>query len=129
MLRNLLARIHGDGGHYVAQHGLEKAMEDADQLCAKWRAQQAEAQEPVATINISDDDFGIGLTDDYAFGVKRLPNGKHLLFTRPQPAQRPPLTIAEVEQILARWNYELHGDRSRFIARETELAHGIGFAK
>jgi hypothetical protein len=38
MLRNLLARIHGDGGHYVEQHGLEKALEDADTLVAAWRA-------------------------------------------------------------------------------------------
>lgn len=28
-LRNLLARIHGDGGHYLAEHGLEKAVADA----------------------------------------------------------------------------------------------------
>jgi hypothetical protein len=43
MLRNLLARIHGDGGQYLAQHGLDKALEAADQLCAVWRAQQAGA--------------------------------------------------------------------------------------
>ena len=42
MLRNLLARIHGDGGHYVEQHGLDKALEDADQLVAKWRVGAAE---------------------------------------------------------------------------------------
>lgn len=42
--------------------------------------------------------------------------------------KRKPLTIAEVEAILARWSYELHGDRARFIVRETELAHGIGAA-
>ena len=28
-LRNILAIIHRDGGHYVAEHGLEKATEDA----------------------------------------------------------------------------------------------------
>jgi len=28
-LKNLLAIIHRDGGHYVAEHGLEKATEDA----------------------------------------------------------------------------------------------------
>lgn len=43
-----------------------------------------------------------------------------------QPVQpSDPLSIAEVEAILARWNYELHGDRARFIVRETERAHGI----
>lgn len=39
MLRDLLARTHGDGGHYVEQHGLEKAAADADILIADWRAQ------------------------------------------------------------------------------------------
>ena len=38
MLRNLLARIHGDGGHYVERHGLEKALDDANGLVAAWRA-------------------------------------------------------------------------------------------
>lgn len=38
MLRDLLARIHGDGGHYVAVHGLEQAMVVADALVAEWRA-------------------------------------------------------------------------------------------
>lgn len=32
-LQNLLAVIHGDGGHYAAEHGLEKATEDA---IARW---------------------------------------------------------------------------------------------
>ena len=40
-------------------------------------------------------------------------------------AQRQPLTIDEIEAILARWNYETHGDRARYIVRETEAAHGI----
>lgn len=39
MLRNLLASIHGDGGHYVAEHGLDAALESADQLVAGWRAE------------------------------------------------------------------------------------------
>lgn len=38
MLRNLLARIHHDGGHYVEQHGLDKALEDADSKVVKWLA-------------------------------------------------------------------------------------------
>ena len=36
-----------------------------------------------------------------------------------------PLTVTEVEQILAQHNYELHGDRARYIVRMTEAAHGI----
>jgi len=29
LLKNLLAIIHRDGGHYVAEHGLEEATDDA----------------------------------------------------------------------------------------------------
>jgi len=36
MLRNLLARIHRDGGHYIEQHGLDKALEDAEAQVAVW---------------------------------------------------------------------------------------------
>ncbi|MEY2854636.1 MAG: hypothetical protein RL030_1768 [Pseudomonadota bacterium] len=36
MLRNLLARIHRDGGHYLEQHGLDKALEDADAQVVQW---------------------------------------------------------------------------------------------
>lgn len=39
--------------------------------------------------------------------------------------QRKPLTVTEVEQILAQHNYEIHGDRARYIVRMTEAAHGI----
>jgi hypothetical protein len=34
-LKNLLAMIHGDGGHYVERHGIEKACEDAEEKVAK----------------------------------------------------------------------------------------------
>ena len=40
-------------------------------------------------------------------------------------AQRKPLTINEVEKILHQHNYELHGDRARYIVRMTEEAHSI----
>ena len=33
-----------------------------------------------------------------------------------------PLSIAEEERMLAQWDYEMHGDRARYI----EAAHGIG---
>jgi len=39
--------------------------------------------------------------------------------------QQQPLTVQEVEQILAQHNYELHGDRARYIVRMTEQAHGV----
>lgn len=38
MLRNLLAVIHGDGGHYVMTHGLDKAIEEAERLVGARRA-------------------------------------------------------------------------------------------
>ena len=31
-LGNLLARIHGDGGHYLEEHGIDKAVSDADDI-------------------------------------------------------------------------------------------------
>jgi len=37
-LRNLLARVHCDGGHYVAAHGIDKATLDADLLIVAVRA-------------------------------------------------------------------------------------------
>tara|TARA_R110000868_G_scaffold1501_2_gene11778 strand:- start:1360 stop:1710 length:351 start_codon:yes stop_codon:yes gene_type:complete len=51
-------------------------------------------------------------------------HGTHMLYTA--PPQRKPLTIHEVEQILAQHNYEIHGDRARYIVRMTEEAHRIG---
>ena len=37
-LSNLLARIHRDGGHYEAQHGIDKAVADADDKVAQLNA-------------------------------------------------------------------------------------------
>ena len=34
MLGNLLAVIHRDGGHYTAEHGMEKSYEDAEKKVA-----------------------------------------------------------------------------------------------
>jgi hypothetical protein len=36
------------------------------------------------------------------------------------------LTVVEIEQMNAQWNYEIHGDRTRYLVRMTEKAHGIG---
>ena len=41
LLRELLARIHCDGGHYVDQHGLQIAFDDADDKIVKWLALSA----------------------------------------------------------------------------------------
>jgi hypothetical protein len=45
MLRNLLARIHGDGGHHLEAHGLDKSLEDADVLIANWRSNERDAED------------------------------------------------------------------------------------
>ena len=43
-----------------------------------------------------------------------------------QPKERQPLSVLEVEQILNQHDYNVHGDRARYIVRMTEAAHGIG---
>ena len=40
----LLARIHGDGGHYESKHGTEKARTDAGELVANLRAMLSESK-------------------------------------------------------------------------------------
>jgi hypothetical protein len=40
-------------------------------------------------------------------------------------ARRGPLTSAEIEKLLALWDYDLHGDRARYLVREAEKVHGI----
>lgn len=47
------------------------------------------------------------------------------LYAHPAPQKQKPLTVQEVEQILAQHNYELHGDRARYIVRMVEQAHGV----
>lgn len=47
-LLNLLARIHGDGGHYVEQHGLEKAVADAEAKWVVWKRHGIEALRAMA---------------------------------------------------------------------------------
>ena len=42
-----------------------------------------------------------------------------------QQAEPVALTDAEIEQMNAQWNREIHGDRTRYLVRMTEKAHGI----
>jgi hypothetical protein len=44
-LRNLLAVIHRDGGHYAAEHGLDKASLDAEKVVIQTRAELASLRE------------------------------------------------------------------------------------
>lgn len=58
MLGNLLARIHGDGGQYQAEHGTKKAVEDAEMLVVDYHARLAFIEAEYAQANTS------GLTSD-----------------------------------------------------------------
>lgn len=40
--RNLLARIHRDGGHYTDQHGIEASRDEAHRVIAVWIAEHDE---------------------------------------------------------------------------------------
>lgn len=50
----------------------------------------------------------------------------HALATTQAAEQREPLSPEEIHHIASRWDSGVHGDRVKFIVRETELAHGIG---
>ncbi|MFY9460415.1 MAG: Lar family restriction alleviation protein [Aquabacterium commune] len=56
-------------------------------------------------------------------------NTVYRLHATPQPTQAQagavPLAVDEVEQLIAQWSYELHGDRARYLVRMTEQHHGI----
>jgi len=54
-LLNLLARIHGDGGHYVDEHGLDKACVDADLRVAEMHAAPAAVPPGFALVPIEPD--------------------------------------------------------------------------
>lgn len=47
---NVLARIHGDGGHYITQHGWEKACVDADAVVCRLQAQLAASEKKVEAL-------------------------------------------------------------------------------
>lgn len=49
-LANILCRIHRDGGHYVAEHGWRKAIDDADLKVAQLNA-AFDTTTPAAQIN------------------------------------------------------------------------------
>lgn len=45
---DLLCRIHRDGGHYISEHGIEKACQDADVIVATLNVQKDEAETALA---------------------------------------------------------------------------------
>ena len=36
-IKNLMCIIHRDGGHYIADHGYDKALKDAHKIILEWR--------------------------------------------------------------------------------------------
>ena len=46
--------------------------------------------------------------------------------THQKQAEPVALTVAEIEQMKGQWSFEVHGDRTRYLVRMTEQAHGIG---
>jgi hypothetical protein len=44
-LGNLLARIHRDGGHYIEEHGMDKAVTDADAKIVRWLSRDDECED------------------------------------------------------------------------------------
>ena len=95
-------------------------------VLAKWGTPAPVEVEPVAYVEVSQTDSEVSMTWGPEPAGFDLPSGRHALFTSPQPTQAQagavPLSIAEEEQMLAQWDYEMHGDRARYI----EAAHGIG---
>ena len=90
-------------------------------VLAKW-GQPAQAAEPVAVVVPCYTPSGKRVA---LYSAKQdLPIGTKL-YAAPQPVAREPLTVDEVEQLIAQWSYELHGDRARYLVRMTEQHHGI----
>lgn len=83
------------------------------------RKLQPNTQEPVGYAYGNQDFIGsvIGAKGEWA--PNEIP-----LYTHPAPQQEP-LTAVEVRGITASHNFEIHGDRARYIVRMTELAHGV----
>ena len=56
MLRGLLCLIHRDGGHYLHQHGIDKAVADAEEVLFQWRTAFDAATPPRAAQDESEID-------------------------------------------------------------------------
>ena len=108
-------------------HDVQRYRDLKADILAKWGTPPAVAGEPVAWL--STDCIG----ERYLCFTKPKDSNpaRPLVFgdTAPQPTQAQagvvPLTVDEVEQLIAQWSYELHGDRARYLVRMTEQHHGI----
>jgi hypothetical protein len=57
-LGNILARIHGDGGHYQLRHGTDKAVEHADMVVSALRAERDALRGEVERLKADRDALG-----------------------------------------------------------------------
>ena len=117
-LGNLLAMIHGDGGHYIDEHGWEKAQADAEEKIAKVMTDSAQSK-PVAYRHLHEDGW-----EYYDAPTGSDCGGCQALYTRPQPRQ--PLTDEQITAATGAnpgtplWLVAVS------FARAIERAHGIG---
>lgn len=65
-----------------------------------------EQGEPVMTVHIGRD--YAGYQDAEILNWRTLPDGEHLLYTKPQPSQKPPITEAMIDEFLE--DYEMIGE-------------------
>lgn len=135
-LGNLLAVIHGDGGHYIDAHGWDKAQVDAEEKIARIMTERSQPveQEPVVWAVMQDG--AICWEADYSFsnepGWCDSDQQSVPLYTHPQP-QLEPLTDEAVLGVAK--SIEIQFDSERLneqiddilaFARAIEHAHGIG---
>jgi hypothetical protein len=151
MLRDLLARIHGDGGHYVEAHGIEKATEDAHGLVADWRAAAPQRVAQPETISLQEAWEAAGgnpgikatrqeLIDALQSMDAAIEEADEVLKSAQRVAQPlTPLTEAQQRDLVKECGFDWHkgymplfdGDptnRFSVLIEAVEAAHGIGAA-
>lgn len=97
-LGNLLAVIHGDGGHYIDAHGWEKAQADAEKKIAKVMTDSAQSK-PVAYRHLHEDGW-----EYYDAPTGSDCDDCQALYTHPQPPV--------VEQEPVAWMWSSGGNKS-----------------
>jgi hypothetical protein len=96
-----LAIIHGDGGHYQAEHGLQKAAKDAQEKVIQMMTRSATA-EPVA----QPADSGCEVQDGYVAEITRhdriLLDGRYHSVARVRAAlaANQPINLAAVREVI-----------------------------
>ena len=130
-LIGLLCLIHRDGGHYIQEHGLAKAVADAHEALYLWReafdAAPSVAPEPVAWTLQSELDAAQTTCSAHLWFTNPRNSAWTALFTREQIAAHPPqapLTDAEVDDLSR--EIVKGGKSVNWLCRAIEQAHGIG---